>query len=79
MYNNWVTVAHAYNPSYSGGRDQEDCGLKPAWANSLQDLILKKTDHKKGLKVLALSSNPSTAKIKNKKIPNYKAIVAKTA
>jgi hypothetical protein len=20
----------AYNPSYSGGRDQEDCGLKPA-------------------------------------------------
>jgi hypothetical protein len=27
-------VAHTYNPSYSGGRDQEDCGLKPAWANS---------------------------------------------
>jgi hypothetical protein len=22
-------VAHAYNPSYSGGRDQEDCGSKP--------------------------------------------------
>jgi hypothetical protein len=21
-----VLVAHAYNPSYSGGRDQEDCG-----------------------------------------------------
>jgi hypothetical protein len=28
-------VAHAYNPSYLGGRDQEDCGLKPVWANSL--------------------------------------------
>jgi hypothetical protein len=28
-------VAHAYNPSYSGGRDQEDLGLKPARANSL--------------------------------------------
>jgi hypothetical protein len=23
-------VAHARNPSYSGGRDQEDYGLKPA-------------------------------------------------
>jgi hypothetical protein len=23
-------VAHAYNPSYSGGRDQEDYGSKPA-------------------------------------------------
>jgi hypothetical protein len=23
-------VAHACNPSYSGGRDQEDYGLKPA-------------------------------------------------
>jgi hypothetical protein len=30
-------VAHTYNPSYSGGRDQEDLGLKPSqhWANSL--------------------------------------------
>jgi hypothetical protein len=27
-------VAHACNSSYSGGRDQEDHGLKPAWANS---------------------------------------------
>jgi hypothetical protein len=29
-----VRVAHAYNPGYLGGRDQEDCGLKPAWGNS---------------------------------------------
>jgi hypothetical protein len=63
-------VAHACNPSYSGGRDQEDRGLKPAWANTLRDLILKKTHHKKKraevewLKVQALSSNPSTAKKK---------------
>jgi hypothetical protein len=28
------TVAHAYNPSYSGGRDREDHGLEPAGANS---------------------------------------------
>jgi hypothetical protein len=27
-------VAHACNPSYSGGRDQEDHGWKPAPANS---------------------------------------------
>jgi hypothetical protein len=49
----WVPVAHAYNPSYSSGRDQEDQGLKPAWANSLQDPIFKKTHHKKGLGQLA--------------------------
>jgi hypothetical protein len=30
-----VLVAHTCNPSYSGGRDQEDHSLKPAWANSL--------------------------------------------
>jgi hypothetical protein len=26
----WVLVAHTCNPSYSEGRDQEDCGSKPA-------------------------------------------------
>jgi hypothetical protein len=42
-------VAHACNSSYSRGRDQEDCGSKPAWANSLR-LYLEKTQHtKKGL------------------------------
>jgi hypothetical protein len=30
----WVLMAHASNPSYSGGRDQEDLSLKPAQANS---------------------------------------------
>jgi hypothetical protein len=28
-------LSHACNPSYSGGIDQEDRGLKPAQANSL--------------------------------------------
>jgi hypothetical protein len=28
-------VAHTCNPSYSGGRNQEDLSSKPAWANSL--------------------------------------------
>jgi hypothetical protein len=45
----WTPVAHAYNPSYSGGRDQEDRGSEPARANSLQDPNLKKTHHKKRL------------------------------
>jgi hypothetical protein len=25
-------VVHAYNPSWSGGRDQEDHGSRPIWA-----------------------------------------------
>jgi hypothetical protein len=45
----WVPVAHAYNPSYSGGRYQDDCGLKPARANSSWDPILKISFTKKGL------------------------------
>jgi hypothetical protein len=42
-----VPVAHACNPSYSGGRDQEDCSLKPAWANSSQDPISKNPSQKR--------------------------------
>jgi hypothetical protein len=30
---NWVLVAHTCDPSYSGGREQEDFGWKPAQAN----------------------------------------------
>jgi hypothetical protein len=52
-------VTHAYNPSYSGGRDQEDWGLKPAWANSSTRPYLEKLFTKIGLvewlKVKALS------------------------
>jgi hypothetical protein len=59
------------NPNYSGGRDQEDHGSKPAQANSSQDHIWKKPITKKGLvewlKVKALSSGPNTAKKKKKK------------
>jgi hypothetical protein len=39
--NQWV--APTSNPSYSGGRDQEDHGSKPAQENSLWDPMLKKT------------------------------------
>jgi hypothetical protein len=40
-------MAHVCNPSYSGGRDQEDCGSKPTRTNNLQDPILKKLFIKK--------------------------------
>jgi hypothetical protein len=41
---NWAPVAHACNPSYSGGRDQ---GLRPALA--ILRPYLENTQHKKGL------------------------------
>jgi hypothetical protein len=70
-------VAHAYNPSYSGGRDQEDCGSKPSLANSSRDPTLKNTSQKKKkiglmewLKVKALNPSPSTAKKEKKKNVN---------
>jgi hypothetical protein len=36
-----VLVTHDCNPSYSGGRDQEDHGSKPAQGNSSRDPIKK--------------------------------------
>jgi hypothetical protein len=64
-------VAHAYNPSYSGGRDQEDRDSKPARTNSSARPCLEKPFTKIGLvkwlKVKALSSSPSTKKKKLKK------------
>jgi hypothetical protein len=44
-----VLVAQACNPNHSGGRDQEDCGLKQAGSNSSRDPILKNPITKKGL------------------------------
>jgi hypothetical protein len=64
-------MTQACKPSYSGGGDQENCGLKPAQANSSARPYLEKPFTKTGLvewlKVKALSSNPSTAKQTNKK------------
>jgi hypothetical protein len=51
-------VAHSYNPSYSGGRDQEDQGLKPAWTNSLQDPISKKKPSQKRVGGVAQGVGP---------------------
>jgi hypothetical protein len=44
----WAPVAHACNPSFSGGRDQKDHDSKPAQAKSSRDPISKKTITKKG-------------------------------
>jgi hypothetical protein len=30
-------MTHACNPSYLGSRDQEDCGMRSAWAKSSKD------------------------------------------
>jgi hypothetical protein len=42
----WGLIAHACNPSYSEGRDQEDRGSKPAQANSSQGLFSKTPSQK---------------------------------
>jgi hypothetical protein len=42
-------VVHISNPSYSGGRDQEDRSLKPALGNSALDPVLKKKKIRKRL------------------------------
>jgi hypothetical protein len=45
-------VAHACNPNYSVGRDQENHSLKPAWAKFVRAYLKKKKkkkNHKKGL------------------------------
>jgi hypothetical protein len=61
-------MAHSCNPSYLGGRDQEDRSSKPVPANGLQDSISKNSIAKIGLiewlNVKALSSSPRTAKKK---------------
>jgi hypothetical protein len=46
-------VAHTYNPIYSGGRDQEDHGLRPAQANGLRDPISKQPKRAEGVAQVA--------------------------
>jgi hypothetical protein len=70
-------VAHTCNPNYSGGRDQEDCGLKPPGQIVLETLFKKKKPSQKRAgrvvqavtlpsKDAALSTNSNT--VKKKKI-----------
>jgi hypothetical protein len=64
-----VPVVHTCNPSYAGGRNQEDHGSKLAQANSSLRPYLEKTFRKIGLvewcKMKAMSSSLSTAKKKH--------------
>jgi hypothetical protein len=48
ILNKQGTMAHTCDPSYSGSRDQEYYGSKPARANSSRDPISKKPFTKKG-------------------------------
>jgi hypothetical protein len=36
------SVAHTCNPSYSGGRDQEESGSKPGWTNSSETISISR-------------------------------------
>jgi hypothetical protein len=51
-------VAHAYNPSYSGSKDQEYHGSKPAWANSSPETLSRKTLHKNRASGVAQGEGP---------------------
>jgi hypothetical protein len=54
----YLPQAPSYNPSYSRGRDQEDHGSKPAWANSSLDLISKKPSPKSRIGGVARGVGP---------------------
>jgi hypothetical protein len=56
-------VAHVCNPSFSGGKDQEDGGLKPARENSPQNPVLK-IGLVEWFRVKALTSSLNTGKKK---------------
>jgi hypothetical protein len=51
-------VAHAYKPSYSCGRDQEDCSSKSAQTNSSPDPISKKNPSQKWADRVAQGEGP---------------------
>jgi hypothetical protein len=66
-----MIIAHTCNPSYSGGRDQEDHGSKPSLGKLSARPYLEKAHHKKRAgrvhlpsKHKALSSNQSATKNK---------------
>jgi hypothetical protein len=53
-----MPVAHACNPSYSGGRDQEKRSSKPAQANSSWDPYLQKNPSQKRAGGFAQGESP---------------------
>jgi hypothetical protein len=65
----WALVAHTCNPSYTGGREEEDCSSKPAQANSSERTYFKTTLHKKAGRV-AEGVSPEFKPQYRKKIKN---------
>jgi hypothetical protein len=67
--NQEMPVAHSCNPSYSGGRDKEDQGSKPAQANSFQTLSWKNTSQRAGRMAQSIGPKfkPQYCKKKKKK------------
>jgi hypothetical protein len=64
-------VAHAYNPNYSGGRDQKNPGSKPAQQGPIVlDTLVRKKNHYKRTGGVAQDVGPKcksqTAKKKKK-------------
>jgi hypothetical protein len=55
--------AHTYNPSYSGGRDQEDGGSKSGQENSSVRPYLEKPFTNKGISKIILIANMFFKKI----------------
>jgi hypothetical protein len=70
-----VPVAHACNPSYSGGRDQEDQGSKPNPGKQFMTPYLEKNLHKKRAGGVAQDVGSEFKlqyyKKKKKKIPEF--------
>jgi hypothetical protein len=69
-----VPVAHVYNPSHSGDRDQEDHSSKPAWANSSRDPILEKEKVGGVAQGVGSEFKPQYCKKVNKKIKCQKGV-----
>jgi hypothetical protein len=55
---NQVLVAHTYNPSFSGGRDQEDRGSKPAQTNTSMSPLSRKIPSQKRAGGVAQGEGP---------------------
>jgi hypothetical protein len=46
---NWATVAHTWNPSYSGGRNQEIFAFRSQLRQIVRETLSQKSLHNKGL------------------------------
>jgi hypothetical protein len=53
-------VDHSCNPSYSGGKDQEDHCLKPAWAKSQPGVVVHTCypSFREGVNRVAVQTSP---------------------